>query len=68
VFIFAFIHGALATGLVSNLAYPTSNVTGIESLAPEIDAKRVPSAKTRPLNEAPRETPLDVRPRSLVKL
>jgi putative ABC transport system substrate-binding protein len=34
-------HGALATGLVSNLAHPTSNVTGIESLAPEIDTKRV---------------------------
>jgi putative ABC transport system substrate-binding protein len=34
-------HGALATGLVSSLARPTSNVTGIESLAPEIDAKRV---------------------------
>ena len=34
-------HGALATGLVSSLAHPTSNVTGIESLAPEIDAKRV---------------------------
>ena len=34
-------HGALATGLVSNLARPTSNVTCIESLAPEIDAKRV---------------------------
>jgi ABC-type uncharacterized transport system substrate-binding protein len=34
-------HGALATGLVSDLAHPTSNVTGIESLAPEIDAKRV---------------------------
>ena len=34
-------HGALATGLVSSLAHPTGNVTGIESLAPEIDAKRV---------------------------
>jgi putative ABC transport system substrate-binding protein len=34
-------HGALATGLVSSLARPTSNVTGIESLAPEIDVKRV---------------------------
>jgi len=34
-------HGALATGLVSNLARPTGNVTGVESLAPEIDAKRI---------------------------
>jgi ABC-type uncharacterized transport system substrate-binding protein len=34
-------HGALATGLVSSLAHPTGNVTGIESLAPEIDAKRI---------------------------
>jgi len=34
-------HGALDTGLVSSLARPTGNVTGIESLAPEIDAKRV---------------------------
>lgn len=34
-------HGALATGLVSDLARPTGNVTGIESLAPEIDRKRV---------------------------
>ena len=28
-------HGALATGLVSSLARPAGNVTGIESLAPE---------------------------------
>src|SRR4029079_19545083 len=34
-------HGALDTGLVSSLAHPTSNVTGIESLAPEVDVKRV---------------------------
>jgi putative ABC transport system substrate-binding protein len=34
-------HGALATGLVSSLTHPTGNVTGIESLAPEIDAKRI---------------------------
>lgn len=34
-------HGALATGLVSSMAHPTGNVTGIESLAPEFDAKRV---------------------------
>jgi putative ABC transport system substrate-binding protein len=27
-------HGALDTGLVSSLAHPTSNVTGIESLLP----------------------------------
>ena len=34
-------HGALETGLVSNLARPGGNLTGTESLAPEIDAKRV---------------------------
>lgn len=34
-------HGALETGLVSNLARPGANLTGTESLAPEIDAKRV---------------------------
>ena len=34
-------HGALETGLVSNLSRPGGNLTGTESLAPEIDAKRV---------------------------
>ena len=34
-------HGALEIGLVSNLARPGGNLTGTESLAPEIDAKRV---------------------------
>jgi putative ABC transport system substrate-binding protein len=34
-------HGAVASGLVTNLRRPGGNVTGTESLAPEIDAKRV---------------------------
>jgi putative tryptophan/tyrosine transport system substrate-binding protein len=34
-------HGALEIGLVSNLRRPGGNLTGTESLAPEIDAKRV---------------------------
>ncbi len=34
-------HGAIDTGLVSSLARPGGNVTGVESLAPEIDAKRM---------------------------
>lgn len=34
-------HGALEIGLVSNLARPGGNLTGTESLAPEVDAKRV---------------------------
>lgn len=34
-------HGALETGLVGNLARPGGNITGMDSLAPEIDAKRV---------------------------
>lgn len=34
-------HGALEVGLVSNLGRPGGNLTGTESLAPEIDAKRV---------------------------
>ena len=34
-------HGALEIGLVSSLARPGGNLTGTESLAPEIDAKRV---------------------------
>ena len=38
-------HGALEIGLVSNLARPGGNLTGTESLAPEIDAKRVEMLK-----------------------
>jgi putative ABC transport system substrate-binding protein len=34
-------HGALEIGLVSNLRRPGGNLTGTESLAPEVDAKRV---------------------------
>ncbi len=34
-------HGALDTGLVPSLRRPGSNLTGVESLAPELDAKRV---------------------------
>lgn len=34
-------HGAVETGLVSNLRRPGGNVTGIETLAVELDAKRV---------------------------
>ena len=34
-------HGALDTGLVRSLARPGGNLTGVESMAPEIDAKRV---------------------------
>jgi putative ABC transport system substrate-binding protein len=36
-----FTHGAVATGLVPSLARPGGNVTGIESLAPELDMKRM---------------------------
>lgn len=36
-----FAHGAVATGLVPSLARPGGNVTGIESLAPELDMKRM---------------------------
>jgi putative ABC transport system substrate-binding protein len=36
-----FAHGAVATGLVPSLARPGGNVTGIESLAPELDMKRI---------------------------
>ena len=35
------IHGAVQTGLVRSLARPGGNVTGVESLAPELDAKRL---------------------------
>jgi putative ABC transport system substrate-binding protein len=34
-------HGAVEVGLVNNLRHPGGNLTGTESLAPEIDAKRV---------------------------
>jgi len=34
-------HGASDTGLVASLARPGGNITGLESLAPELDAKRV---------------------------
>jgi putative tryptophan/tyrosine transport system substrate-binding protein len=34
-------HGAVDTGLVPSLARPGGNVTGVESLAPELDAKRL---------------------------
>ena len=34
-------HGAVETGLVSSLRRPGGNLTGVESLAPEIDAKRL---------------------------
>ena len=35
------IHGAVETGLVRSLTRPGGNVTGIESLAPALDAKRL---------------------------
>lgn len=34
-------HDAVGTGLAKSLARPSGNVTGTESLAPELDAKRV---------------------------
>ena len=34
-------HGAVATGLVPSLARPGGNVTGTESLAPELEVKRM---------------------------
>ena len=34
-------HAAVETGLVRSLARPGGNVTGVESLAPELDAKRL---------------------------
>ena len=34
-------HDAVGTGLVASLARPGGNVTGVESLAPELDAKRL---------------------------
>jgi len=35
------IHGAVETGLVRSLARPGGNVTGVETLAPVLDAKRL---------------------------
>ncbi|MEJ8852239.1 ABC transporter substrate binding protein [Variovorax rhizosphaerae] len=37
------IHGAVETGLVRSLSHPGGNVTGVESLASELDAKRLDS-------------------------
>jgi putative ABC transport system substrate-binding protein len=34
-------HGAVQSGLVSNLRHPGSNLTGTDSLAPDLDAKRM---------------------------
>jgi putative ABC transport system substrate-binding protein len=34
-------HGSVATGLVASLAHPGGNLTGVETLAPELDAKRL---------------------------
>ena len=34
-------HDAVGTGLVASLSRPGGNVTGVESLAPELDSKRV---------------------------
>jgi putative ABC transport system substrate-binding protein len=34
-------HAAVQTGLVASLARPGGNVTGVETLAPELDAKRM---------------------------
>lgn len=34
-------HGGVETGLFASLAHPGGNITGLESLAPDVDAKRV---------------------------
>jgi len=34
-------HDGVATGLYASLAHPGDNITGLESLAPELDVKRV---------------------------
>ncbi len=34
-------HDAVGTGLVASLARPGANITGVESMAPELDAKRL---------------------------
>jgi putative tryptophan/tyrosine transport system substrate-binding protein len=38
-------HGGVAAGLYASLAHPGNNITGIESLAPELDVKRVQMLK-----------------------
>lgn len=38
-------HAAVETGLVKSLARPGGNVTGVESLAPELDARRLQMLK-----------------------
>lgn len=38
-------HAAVDTGLVASLARPGGNLTGVESLAPELDAKRLEMLK-----------------------
>jgi putative ABC transport system substrate-binding protein len=35
------VHDAVGTGLVASLARPGGNITGVESMAPELDAKRL---------------------------
>lgn len=49
-------HGAVETGLVQNLARPGGNVTGVETLAPTLDAKRMQLLR----EIAPRATRLGV--------
>lgn len=39
--VFSASHGAVETGLVASLRRPGGNMTGTESLAPELDAKRI---------------------------
>jgi putative ABC transport system substrate-binding protein len=38
-------HDGVGSGLYANLAHPGGNITGLESLAPELDAKRVEMLK-----------------------
>jgi putative tryptophan/tyrosine transport system substrate-binding protein len=40
-------HDALGTGLVASLAKPEANVTGMESMAPELDAKRLERRRSK---------------------
>jgi putative ABC transport system substrate-binding protein len=49
-------HAAVETGLVESLARPGGNVTGVETLAPELDAKRMQLLR----EIAPRSTRLGV--------
>lgn len=49
-------HAAVQTGLVDSLARPGGNVTGVETLAPELDAKRMQMLR----EIAPRSTRLGV--------